>query len=104
MSERLEKLTQLHEADPADADLMYMIALEHAKAEDWPTTINWLDRTLATDPAYHYAYFQKAKALDMDGESDEAVAVLDQGIARAEQANHHKAVGELQELKAQIAG
>lgn len=99
MSDRLEQLHKLHAADPADADLPYMIALECAKADDPAEAITWLDKTLALDPHYHYAYFQKAKALEDDGETVDALAVLDEGIAKATQAGDAKALGELQELK-----
>ena len=103
MSDRLEQLLKLHAVDPADTDLPYMIALEHAKADDAEQAIEWFDRTLALNPHYHYAYFQKAKALDNEGESAEALAVLDEGIAMAKKAGDAKALGELQELKLAIA-
>ncbi|MEM7625123.1 MAG: tetratricopeptide repeat protein [Planctomycetota bacterium] len=99
MADRLEQLLKLHAADPDDADVPYMIALEHAKADDPAEAIAWLDRALALDPGYHYAYFQKAKMLSELGEDEDARAVLDQGIARASADGHAKAVGELEELK-----
>jgi len=99
MSDRLEQLTKLHDADPSDADLPYMIALEHGKAGDALTAITWLDKAIALNPHYHYAYFQKAKMLDQEGETDDALAVLDQGIAQASAVGDGKALGELQELR-----
>lgn len=96
---RLDQLTKLLAADPDDADVPYMIALEHAKADDPETAVVWLDKVLALDPAYHYAYFQKAKMLSEVGEEDDALAVVDEGIARATADGHAKAVGELQELR-----
>ena len=104
MTDRLEKLTALHAADPSDADLPYMIALEHAKAGDNAQAIARFDKALAINAHYHYAYFQKAKALDDDGETDDAVAVLDVGIAMAGKAGDAKALGELQELRSVVAG
>ena len=104
MTDRLSQLHKLFEADPADADLPYMIALEHAKAGDADEAILWLDKAIATDAHHHYAYFQKAKLLDEDGEIEQAVAVLDQGIALATQAGDAKALGELQELRLAVAG
>ena len=103
MSDRLTQLTRLLAADPADADVPYMIGLEHAKADDPAEAIRWLDRTLSLSPSYHYAYFQKAKMLSELGEDDEALAVLDTGIQQATADGHHKAVGELQELRAALA-
>lgn len=104
MSERLDQLQQLFAADPNDADLPYMIALEHAKAGDPAGAVAWLDKALAIDPHYHYAYFQKAKMLDEDGEDADALGVLDEGIAMATKAGDAKALGELQELRLLMRG
>ena len=104
MSDRLEQLQKLFAADPQDADLPYMIALEHGKAGDTDEALAWLDKTIALNAHYHYAYFQKAKLLDEDGEVDDAVAVLDEGIALATKASDAKALGELQELRMVMAG
>lgn len=103
-SDRLEQLQKLYAADPQDADLPYMIALEHGKAGDVAQALSWLDKTIELNANYHYAYFQKAKVLDEDGEIDQAVAVLDQGIALATQAGDAKALGELQELRLMMQG
>lgn len=98
MADRLAQLHKLLEADPADADLLYMIALEHAKAGAFTEAVEWLDRTLTQHKHYHYAYFQKAKALSQLGKDDEAKHVLEVGIDHARQGNDLKAVGELTEL------
>ena len=102
MSDRMPQLCKLHEADPSDVDVPYMIALEHAKAEEHATAIDWLDKTLALDAGYHYAYFQKAKMLSELGEDQDALAVLDAGITRATADGHAKAASELEELKLAI--
>ena len=99
MSDRLEQLQKLLQADPQDADVPYMIALEHAKAGDPAAAADWLDKTLALDGSYHYAYFQKAKMLSELGEDDQALAAVDAGIAKASADGNAKAVGELEELK-----
>jgi tetratricopeptide (TPR) repeat protein len=102
MSDRLEQLQKLRAADPADADVPYMIALEYAKADDPEQALVWLDKCLALDVSYHYAYFQKAKMLSALGDDTAAHAAADAGIARADADGHGKAVGELQELKAAL--
>lgn len=99
MSDRLAQLEKLRAADPDDADVPYMIALEHAKLGDPAAAVRHLDQTLALDPGYHYAYYQKAKMLSELGEDDDARAVLDHGITRATADGHAKAIGELEELK-----
>lgn len=103
-SGRLDQLLKLHAADPEDADLPYMIALEYAKAGDTDRAVAWLDQTLELDPHYHYAYFQKAKVLDDEGDGADALVVLDEGIAMATRAGDAKALAELQELRGMLAG
>ena len=102
MSDRLDKLMKMHEADPEDADLPYMIAMEHVKTDDHASVVAWLDKTLALDAAYHYAYYQKAKALSGLGDDEQAITVLQQGLETARAAGHEKAVNELLELKATL--
>ncbi|MEM1212426.1 MAG: hypothetical protein AAGI68_09035 [Planctomycetota bacterium] len=92
------------EASAPDADLAYMIGLEHAKAERFEVAIEWLDRALERDPAYHYAYFQKAKAFSELGEDEGCAEALDTGIAVARRDGNAKAEGELMELKANLLG
>jgi len=102
MPDRLDQLLKLHAADPDDAELCYMIGLEHGKAGRTDDALAWLDKAIAADPAMGYAYFQKGKLLLDTGRDDDAHAALDQGIAAAQQAGDAKALGELQELKASI--
>jgi len=104
MTDRLTTLEKMHAADPADADLPYMIAIEHANAERFDDAITWLDKTLKLNAHYHYAYFQKAKMLSELGEDGDAVVVLDDGIALAAEAGDGKALGELQELRGMLEG
>lgn len=104
MPDRLAALTALFEADPADADTAYMIALEHAKLGDTDTALSWLTRAIETDGEHHYAYYQKGRLLHEAGRSAEALATLDAGIARANAAGAAKAQRELQELRDEVAG
>ena len=98
MSERLNQLKKLHEADPSDPFLTYGIALEHGKAGELEEAVHWLDQTLSLDEHYHYAYFQKGKMLAELGRDDEARTVLREGISQARAAGDAKAEGELNEL------
>ncbi len=104
MTDRLSKLQQLHDADPADTDLSYMIALEHAKAGDHDAAIQWLDKTLAQDPHYHYAYYQKARTYAAMNRHDEAKRVIETGLDRANAKGDVKAASELAGLLDSLAG
>jgi tetratricopeptide (TPR) repeat protein len=101
MNDRLEQLQKLLAVDPNDADITYMIAMEHIKANDpsgASAGIDWLNKTLDLDPNYLYAYFQKAKAQSELGNDDQAKATLQLGIQKAKSALDSKAVSELSEL------
>lgn len=96
---RIDQLLKLHEADPTDADLPYMIGLEYAKTDELEQAITWIDKTIAIDAYYSYAYFQKGKLLSELGKAKEAVDALEIGIAQATASGDEKAVNELHELK-----
>ncbi len=98
MSDRLEQLVRFFEADPNDAFTAYAIALEHGKAERTDEALQWLDRTIALDADFAYAYFQKAKRLIGRGQTEQARAELQAGIAAAERSGDEKAQRELSEL------
>jgi tetratricopeptide (TPR) repeat protein len=102
MSERLDQLQKLYEADPNDPFVPYGIALELGKAEDYEQAIAWLDTALETDAHYHYAYFQKAKMLAALDRSDEARRTIEVGLTKAVEAGDEKARGELEELLASM--
>ncbi|MEM9252852.1 MAG: hypothetical protein AAGB29_10935 [Planctomycetota bacterium] len=102
MTARMDQLLKLHAADPADAELCYMIGLEHGNAGDLDDALAWLDKAIATDPAFGYAYFQKGKQLIDADREDDALAAIDAGIAAARDAGDAKALGELQDLRESI--
>lgn len=104
MTDRLAKLEKLLAADPNDAELCYMIALEHTKASRHDDAVRWLQRTVEMDPKQHYAYFQMGKAYAALGQPDAARAALQRGLDRANADGNHKAAGELGDLLASMSG
>lgn len=101
---RLAQLQKLHAADPGDADVLYMLAQEHAKAGDTPGAIAWYDRCLEIDPAYVYAYFHKARAQQAADDDAGAAATLRQGLAEARKRADAKAVNEISGFLDEIGG
>lgn len=102
MNERLEQLLKLHRAEPNDPFCTYGIALEHGKAGQYDQAVQWLDKTLAMDGHYHYAFFQKAKMLSELGDNEAARQVLRAGISAATDGHDEKALGEMEELLSSI--
>ena len=103
MTDRIETLQDMLAADAEDADLPYMLALEHLKRGEHDRAVELLEETARRNPHYHYAYFQKAKAHSDAGRDAAALAACDEGIAQATKANDSKALGELQELRASLS-
>ena len=73
---RLDQLTKLRAVDPADPDIPYMLAQEHAKLGDHDAALEAFDACIALDPHYHYAYYHKAKVQEATGDEGAAAATL----------------------------
>jgi tetratricopeptide (TPR) repeat protein len=101
---RLAQLEKLHAADPADADVLYMLAHEHAKTGDRDAAVRWFDRCLDADPRYVYACFHKARAQQSAGDLSAALATARDGLARAHSLGHSKAASELASLIDELEG
>lgn len=99
---RVAQLERLLSIDPADADVMYMLAQEHAKQGDTDTAAAWFDRCLARDADYAYAYYHKAKALEAAGRIAEAKATLTDGLATARRLCEAKTIAEMQSFLASL--
>ncbi len=85
--------------DPGDAFLLYALAQEHAKAGDTARACESYDRCLLADPAYCYAYYHKARALQAAGRESEALTVVEAGLLAAKTHGDLKARGELEALR-----
>ena len=104
MTDRLDALRKLHDADPRDAELPYMIAMEHSKAGRHEDAVEWFDKALALSASMHYAYFQKAKSLSALSRDTEARQTLTLGLTRATSDGNQKAAGEIADLLDSMAG
>ena len=93
---RMRQLQQLLERQPNDTFLLYGMALEYKNAKDLPRAIEWLDRVLALDPAYSYAYHQKGQTYEQMGDFESAKRVYREGIQAAQKAGDAHAAGEIQ--------
>jgi tetratricopeptide (TPR) repeat protein len=98
MADRLDQLQKLHAADPNDPFCTYAIAMEHAKAGRDREALDWLDKTLTSDPRYCYAYYHKAKLLSRLGDAASARTVLATGLRTAQEAKDAKAQAEMSAL------
>lgn len=99
MTDRLAQLLKFHDSDPADTFATYGIAMEHVKAGDTDSALAWLDKTLAIDGDYAYAWYQKAAALVASGRTEEAKPVIEDGLAAAKRSGDTHAAEELAVLR-----
>ncbi|MDP6542278.1 MAG: hypothetical protein QF444_06300 [Phycisphaerales bacterium] len=86
MNDRLSQLRNLLDKDPHDAFCMYAIAMEYSKNRNQTEAIAWFDRTLEVDPQYIYAWFHKARAQELSGDTKGAKETLKIGIMQANDA------------------
>ena len=101
--DRLAQLMRLLESDPSDAFCLYGIAQEHAKAGRHEEAVGWYDRTLASDPAYCYAYFHKARSLSELDRIDDACGALRAGVDAARTAKDGHALSEIRAYLDQLS-
>lgn len=101
---RVPQLMKLHAADPADADVLYMLAQEHARAGDQAEAQSWYDRCLSADGNYLYAYFHKARSQQAAGDAAGALATARAGHALARTRGDTKATNELAGLVDELGG
>ncbi|MSQ91306.1 MAG: tetratricopeptide repeat protein [Phycisphaerales bacterium] len=92
---RIELLQKMLEEDPADAFCRYGMAQEYLKAGDISTAIAWFDKTIEVDVDYCYAYYHKARALQLAQRLDEACQCLRVGLERAGSAGDSHAMNEI---------
>jgi len=92
---RLDQLRAMLDKQPNDPFLLYGAALEYKKAGELTAAVEHLDRCLAVDPNYCYAYYQKGQILEQQGDVEGAKAAYRLGVAAAERTSDAKAQGEL---------
>jgi len=101
-SDRLAKLQQMLAREPGDTFLLYGIALEHKKLNEPAKAIEFLDRVIALDPGYCYAYHQKGLVHESTGNLDAAKASYRAGIEAARTKGDAHAQGEIEAALAMI--
>ena len=95
MADRLSQLLSMLDREPHDAFLLYGVAMEHKKAGDDAAALDYLDRTIAADAGYCYAYYQKGQVLESTGDEVAAREAYRAGIDAAERVGDAHAKSEL---------
>ena len=80
MQNRIEVFKQMIEADPSNAMVLFGLANEYQKQEDWPNVIATLEDYLAKADDEGAAYGMLAKAYERSGNREKARSAYEKGI------------------------
>jgi Flp pilus assembly protein TadD len=99
---RKQQLEEMLQADPTDGELRYFLAMEYVSAGDDEGAVRCLHELFAVAPDYVPAHQQMGQALARLGRLDEAREAFRHGIAVAQRKNNLHALGEMQEMLANL--
>jgi predicted Zn-dependent protease len=88
MQNRIEVFKQMLEADPSNTMVLFGLANEYQKAEDWQKTIETLENYLSKADDEGAAYGMLAKAYERIGEHEKAKSAYGIGIQVANAHGH----------------
>lgn len=93
---RIAKIKEFLQENPADNFLRHALALEHIKEGDDAAARSLFEAILSQSPDYVGSYYHLAKLLERAGETDGAIAWYEKGMAAAKAAGDQHAYNELQ--------
>ncbi len=96
MSERIEKLLAFLKDAPDDCFLNHALALEYVKIDDDEKARNLFEKNKANDANYVATYYHLGKLLERVGNPNEAIAIYEEGMQVAKNANDQHSYNELQ--------
>jgi thioredoxin-like negative regulator of GroEL len=99
---RREKIEAMLADDPGDTFLRYSLAMELDKEGDHEASLAQFAELSREDPPYVPAFFMAAQQYARLGRTDEARAVLRDGIEAARQQSDAHAAGEMSEFLASL--
>ncbi|MGI8669880.1 MAG: tetratricopeptide repeat protein [Aridibacter sp.] len=80
MSDRIEVFKQMLESDPDNTMVLFGLANEYQKLNDWQKTVETLEEYLEKADDEGAAYGMLAKAFEATGESEKAKSAYEKGI------------------------
>ena len=94
---RKAQIEQMLADNPNDSFLLFALAKEYEKEEDWESAIEQYNKLAESDPSYLGRYFHHAAALiEIEGDESEIKQIYRQGIELANDTQDHHAKAELQ--------
>jgi cytochrome c-type biogenesis protein CcmH/NrfG len=99
---RRQQIEEMLAAEPNDAELRYMLAMEHVSMGDDAGAVTCFEELIRRSGDYPPAYHQAARALARLGRITEATAMIQRGIPAALKKGDSHAAGEMQDLLASL--
>ena len=96
---RLDHLLSLQEKDPNDEFILFALAQEYAKIEDFSTAISYYEKLKQINRSYVGLYYHLAKCHIALENYDLALNIYDEGIEVAKNISDHHALSELMNAK-----
>jgi tetratricopeptide (TPR) repeat protein len=93
--DRIEKLKQLMEANPADSFVQHALALEYIKLGDDEEAKKVFEQLLKENENYVGSYYHLGKLLERMNAREDAVQWYEKGMLKAKENGDHHAYNEL---------
>lgn len=93
--DRIEKLLQFLQQNPADSFVQHALALEYIKQGNDAEARRIFEDLLGRDPGYVGSYYHLAKLLERNNDTDAAIRVYEKGMEETKKAGDNHAYGEL---------
>ncbi|HVX83436.1 MAG TPA: hypothetical protein VH253_01325 [Phycisphaerae bacterium] len=91
----IEQLQSLLATDPHDSFLLYGLAMELARQNRLPESLDTFSKLREAHPTYIPAWFMGARTLEQAGETEAAKALYQEGIALANRTGDTHAASEM---------
>ena len=93
--DRIQKIQNMLEENPADSFLQHALALEYIKAGNDAEAQKLFENILSREPGYVGSYYHLAKLLERQQDEDAAISVYKKGMEAAKSAGDQHAFNEL---------
>ena len=94
--DRVEKLKEFLEQNPADSFVQHALALEYIKVGNDEEAKNLFNEILRREPTYIGSYYHLAKLLERTGDNEKAIKIYERGMEEAKKAGDTHSYNELQ--------
>lgn len=93
--DRIDKLKEFLQANPADCFVQHALALEYIKLDRNAEAKTLFESILEREPGYIGSYYHLAKLLERLGEAGDAIKVYEKGMEEAKKLGDDHAYAEL---------